>query len=82
MDEALEKVGLFGCEYGARVTVFGFMGVRIEGHGGILDYTEHEVTVRIHREKLMVRGEKLHVRELSRDELFIAGRISGMEKER
>ena len=80
LDEALEKVGLFGCEYGVRVTLFGFKGARVEGHDGLVDYTDTEVAVRAGREKIPIRGEKLIVKELSRDEIFVAGKISGAEK--
>ena len=77
--EALDRVGLLTCEYGARVTVFGFCGVHIEGHKGLSEYADDCVTVRLEGGKtLRVTGCRLRVKEITRDELFIGGKICGL----
>lgn len=76
--EALEKVGLWTCEYGTRITVFGFHGVHIAGHSGVLDFSPEKIVIKAQKKKICICGSKLYIREILPEEVFIAGNISGV----
>ena len=78
-EETLDRVGLALSDYREKITVFGFCGIKIEGHKGLTDYSPECVAVKIGRKKLIVRGSRLAIKEVTCDELFINGKIRGLE---
>ncbi len=78
-EETLDRVGLALSDYREKITVFGFCGIQIEGHKGLTDYSPECVAVKIGKKKLTVKGKNLSVREVTCDELFIKGKICGLE---
>ena len=79
--EAVEKVGLLSCDYGVRITVYGFRGVSVSGHSGVMDFSPEKIVVKIKKKKMIVSGCRMCIREISSDELYIAGVISGITEE-
>ena len=77
--DALERVGLTFAEFGEKITLFGFCGVHIEGHDGVTEYSEESVSVKIKKKTLSVRGCGLKIREITKDELFLSGKIRGLD---
>lgn len=78
-EETLERVGLALSDFGEKITLFCFCGVHIEGHKGLVEYSEECVTVRVGKKRVTVKGEKLAVKEVTKEELFIKGKICGLE---
>ena len=79
LSDALERVGLTIAEYGERITFYGFCGVHVEGHCGVMEYGEESITVRLKKRTLVLRGCSLKIKEITKDELFISGKITGMD---
>lgn len=77
--ELLQRLGLPIDDYGAKVTVFGFLGVSIEGHKGLIDCSDDTVKVRLKGKILIVSGKNLKVREVTADELMIRGSVVSLE---
>lgn len=75
--EIVEKFGWsqedFDCGY--KVTVYGREYVLVEGHGGIAAYEPNEVGFRLKKCRLTIRGEKLNIKEINRDEAYVKGKI-------
>ena len=65
----------------AKVTVCNFSAVAVEGHNGILKYSDDEVILRFKRKKLVVSGKNLTILEISKEEAFIKGAIFGIAAE-
>ena len=80
-EETLGRAGLALGDYGSKITFLGFCGVIIEGHKGLYDYLPECVAVRVGKKKVVIKGKDLTVKDLSKDELVVCGKISGMEVE-
>lgn len=62
-----------------RITVYGFIGVHVEGHKGLLEYSCNKIAIRINCKKIFILGECLSIKEISQDEIFVSGKIKGIE---
>lgn len=62
-----------------RVTVSGGRQAVIEGHRGILDYSEERVTVSFVRGRLSLLGSGLRLKAMNGDELLVEGEIQTAE---
>ncbi|HOO22849.1 MAG TPA: YabP/YqfC family sporulation protein [Clostridia bacterium] len=79
-DEMLLKLGLpVEDAVGLKVTVCSFRGVFIEGHKGLLVFTNNEILLKIGKEKLKISGADLKINEVSSDEIYIRGDIKALE---
>ena len=56
--------------------------VLIEGHRGITEYCRERVTVKVPYGWLSINGCGLELRQMSRQQLVVCGRIDGMELRR
>lgn len=56
--------------------------VLIEGHGGVTEYCRERVTVKVGYGLLSVTGCGLELRQMSRQQLVICGRIDGIQLRR
>lgn len=63
------------------VTVSGGRSALIEGHRGLLSYTEDQLVVSFGRQRLCLRGAELRLQAMNRDALLVTGRLSGAEWE-
>ena len=61
-----------------KVTLTGGKELFIEGHRGIVSYSEQEIICRVKRDKLEISGEKLFVEEINEDELLVSGIVLGI----
>lgn len=61
-----------------RITAVGPVHVTIENHRGLLFFTANEVRLLVGVGQVAVRGERLVIRALSHDEIFIEGHIQGI----
>ena len=61
------------------VTVVGARQARIEGHRGILEYSQERLVVLLKKGKLSISGAGLHLQAMNNDELIAAGRIDSVE---
>lgn len=60
-----------------RVTVFDGRGIAVEGHDGFYEYGASRIVLRLKaREYLIIKGEKLSVREVNPSEVLITGKIA------
>ena len=80
--ESLEKIGSLASEYGEKITLYGFKGVHVSGHKGLLDFSSETVLIKTHKKKIKIFGENLFIKEISADELYVCGNIFGVERER
>lgn len=80
INETLTRLGLSPDEaIGVKITVCDFCGVLIEGHGGLIEYKEDQILLRVKRRKLRVRGKNLKIREITKDEAYIGGTVAAVE---
>ena len=56
--------------------------VLVEGHRGVTEYSPCRVTVKVNYGALSVSGEGLQLRQMSRQQLVICGRIGALELRR
>ena len=56
--------------------------VLVEGHRGVTEYSTGRVTVKVGYGTLSVSGEGLQLRQMSRQQLVICGRIEALELRR
>lgn len=61
-----------------KVTLIGGKELFIEGHRGIVSYSDQEIICRVKRDKLEISGEKLFVKEINEDELLVSGIVLGV----
>ena len=64
------------------MTLGAFEKMSVEGHRGILSYSENEVAVRMAHGNLLVTGDNLEITELNPDELVLHGRIDAIAREK
>ena len=81
-NDILLKLGLSPEEsVGSKVTIIGFCGVFIEGHSGIMEYSEELIKVGIKRKILLIKGKNMVVSVINKDEIYIKGKIFAVEEE-
>ena len=56
--------------------------VLVEGHGGVTEYSPVRVTVKVGYGALAVSGQGLQLRQMSRQQLVVCGRIEALELRR
>lgn len=81
-EDTLSKIGIPIEDYGARITIFGFKGIHIEGHKGLIDYTDSEIVFRVKNKTVYIYGERLAINEISPDEIFVKGNIKSIGAEK
>lgn len=62
-----------------RLTLTGGSRVLVENHHEMLAYTDELIEVGCGRLRLRIRGEKLLLRAMDRNELLVTGKIYGVE---
>lgn len=81
-DETILRLGLpVEQTTGRKVTVYDGVGVVVEGHGGISEYSPEKIRFRLGGKIFRIEGEKLEFREITGDELFIVGKVRLCEAE-
>lgn len=63
------------------VTVSGGKQALVEGHRGVIAYSEERLVVALGRGKINISGSGLKLRAMSSAQLMISGRIQGLEWE-
>ena len=81
IDHTLSRIGIAIENSVSKVTVYDFVGIHIEGHKGLIDYNECNVVFRLKNKKIFVTGDKLSIKEISSDEIFIKGKICSIGAE-
>ena len=56
--------------------------ILVENHRGVVSYTQEEIRVRVSYGILAIRGEKLGLLLMTRDQLIISGKMEGLTVER
>lgn len=64
------------------MTLSAFDRMSVEGHRGIVAYSENEVAVKMAGGTLYVKGNGLEITELNPDELILRGRIDSVAREK
>lgn len=64
-----------------RVILIGEMQVQVENHQGVLLFTPDEVHIRTRTGDLHIRGERLRIGSIFREEVVVEGRIHALEME-
>lgn len=75
LDETTDTVG-FKC------TILGKHGVYIEGVKCVVKFTPAEIVLRLKSGRLIVSGEDLTIKELSKGDAVVSGKISGVQLEK
>ncbi len=63
---------------GTLIEIYDQKRVLIERHCGILDYGDHDISVKVSFGQVSVRGNDLKLRMLSKEKLVITGAIFGV----
>ncbi|HOA35058.1 MAG TPA: sporulation protein YqfC [Bacillota bacterium] len=61
-----------------RLTLVGNVQLYIENHRGVIAYDENQVRLSVKNGEIMVRGERLQIKNLLEEELLIKGIIEGL----
>ncbi len=61
-----------------RVTLVGNAQLYIENHRGVIAYDENQVRLSVKNGEIVVRGERLQIKNLLEEELLIKGMIEGL----
>ncbi len=78
-DETLLRLGLPLEQTTLPQIVFYFnAGIAVEGHKGVLSFSDREIVFRVGRDKVKITGKELTVREISDRQLFIRGEIESV----
>lgn len=66
---------------GVKITVCDLFGMLIEGHKGVISYTQSNVVLRIKDKKLIILGKGLSILEITADEVYIRGKLLSLAVE-
>ena len=77
--ETLSKLSLSIDNVEGKITLYGLIGLQIEGYKGLVDFCKDYVIIKFKREKIKIVGECLTMKEISKDEIFIKGKIKSLE---
>ncbi len=81
-NEMLMRMGLPADQtVGVKITVCDLCGVLVEGHKGLLGCSAEEISLRVKKKKLVIRGKNLLLLEITPDEAYIKGKIFAFEVE-
>jgi len=64
---------------GARVTLFCGRGAHIEGHKGIWSVAGDEIVLKSRKGRIVIKGKKLVLNEISSTDVYIAGKVECVE---
>lgn len=64
-----------------RVTLVGNVQLYIENHRGVISYDENQVRLSVNNGEIIIRGERLQIKNLLEEELLIKGVIGGLTYE-
>jgi sporulation protein YqfC len=62
-----------------RVTLIGNVHFYLENYGGIIEYNEEIVRLKVKEGEIVIRGENLSIKNFYTDEIFIEGKIKLIE---
>lgn len=83
IDEVMFKLGITpdGSLGGDRVSVFSGRGVFVEGHKGIVSFSDSEIEIKLRGARLKLSGSGLSIKEINPDEIFIVGQVVSVVRE-
>ncbi|MBQ2711794.1 MAG: YabP/YqfC family sporulation protein [Clostridia bacterium] len=64
-----------------RILLLGSKAVRIEGVTDLVDFGSEEISVRVGKERLRLKGSGLCIKEIAKGELEVEGKICSVELE-
>ncbi len=62
-----------------RVTLIGNVHFYLENYGGIIEYNQETVRLKVKEGEIIIRGEGLSIKNFYTDEIFIEGKIKLIE---
>ena len=76
-EQSAESLGMTVSEMiaGYRFTVYGSIGIHVEGHRGVLRLTDSEIVLRQRKHSIKILGSNLTLKELTETDVFIRGDI-------
>lgn len=81
IEHTLSKIGMMSESFVSKLTIYNFDGLHVEGHKGLIDYNECSIIFRLRKQKITITGEKLFIKEISSDEIYIYGKICSIGAE-
>jgi sporulation protein YqfC len=64
-----------------RMTLVGNLQIYLENHRGVIEYDENRVRIGASNGEIIIRGQKLEIKNLLEEELLIKGTIEGLDYE-
>ena len=65
-----------------KITLIGDIQLYIENHRGIIEYTSERVRISVALGELEISGEKLIIRNITREEIYLDGHIKSIKFDR
>ncbi|MBZ4653761.1 MAG: sporulation protein YqfC [Bacillota bacterium] len=62
-----------------KITLIGDIQLYIENHRGIIEYTSEKIRIAIAIGELEIGGEKLVIRNITREEMYLDGHIKSVQ---
>ncbi len=59
-----------------RITLIGSLKLSVENHKGIMEYSEHEIRLKVNDGFLVAKGNDLALKNISTDEVLLQGEIN------
>jgi len=78
IDEIKDKIKL-DATTGYRILILAGKGICVEGHRGIYEISDTVIRFKVKNGSVSVGGEELKIKEISESEIYITGKIKGVE---
>lgn len=64
-----------------RVTIVGDLGLLIQNHRGLIQYSPEKIVIGVGRGQMAIVGKSLEIEEVSREDMIVRGAIGSVQME-
>ncbi len=64
-----------------RVTIVGDLGLLIQNHRGLIQYSPEKIVIGVGRGQIAIVGKSLEIEEVSREDMIVRGAIGSVQME-
>ena len=64
-----------------KVTIVGSLGVLVQNHRGLIQYSPEKIVIGVGRGQIAITGKSLEIEEVSREDMIVRGAIGSVQME-
>lgn len=64
-----------------KVTIVGDLGVLIQNHRGLIQYSPEKIVIGVGKGQIAILGESLEIEEVSKEDMIVRGAIGSVQME-